>query len=130
MFMNMKAVTALILAGAMASGGMAVSQDADSSLGEALMALDGSATDAGIDVATGWHTCDVIRAGAGWGNHYVALTCPNGPFVNKWHILSGAQKDAMLATALAAATSAKRVQVNIGVIPGVYNEIRALYWHN
>lgn len=110
----------------------AQSQDApvppDSAAGESLMALDGSAADA--EAPTGWHTCDVVRTGAGWGNHYVALTCTTGPFTNKWHIMNDAQKDAMLATALAAASSGHRVQVHIQAGSGTYNEIRALYWHD
>lgn len=94
-----------------------------SGLAEGLMALDGSA-EAGTEAPTGWYTCDVVRTGAGWGNHYVALTCPT--FTNVWHILSDAQKDAMLATALAAATSDNQVQVFIQEQSG-YDEILALY---
>ena len=101
--------------------------DSASALGEALMSMDGSAENA-IEAPTGWHTCAVVRTGAGWGNHYVALTCPSGPFTNKWHIMISNQKDAMLATALAAATSGKKVQVYIAS-GSPYNEIRALYWH-
>ena len=96
-------------------------------LGEALMSMDGSAENA-LEAATGWHTCDVIRTGAGWGNHYVALTCPNGPFTNKWHKMIDNQKDPMLATALSAATSNNKVQVYIAS-GSPYNEIRALYLH-
>lgn len=108
---------------------IATAQDpaADSSLGEALMSMDGS-TESDTEAPTGWHTCDVIRTGAGWGNHYAALTCTTGPFSNKWHIMIDNQKDAMLATALAAATSDKPVQVYIAS-GSPYNEIRALYWH-
>lgn len=106
----------------------AQSQENDTSgIAEGLMALDGSA-EAGTEAPTGWHTCDVVRTGAGWGNHYVALTCASGPFTNTWHIMSDAQKDAMLATALAAATSDNQVQVYIHGQTG-YNEIRALYLH-
>lgn len=121
------AAAALCLA--LLAPGPATSQEAaaDSSLGEALMSMDGSAEDA-TEAPTGWHTCDVIRTGAGWGNHYVALTCSTGPFSNKWHIMIDNQKDAMLATALAAATSGKRVQVYIAS-GSPYNQIRALYWH-
>lgn len=98
-----------------------------SDIAEGLMAMDGSA-EASTEAPTGWHNCDVVRTGAGWGNHYVALTCASGPFTNTWHILSNAQKDAMLATALAAATSGNQVQVYIHGQTG-YNEIRALYLH-
>ncbi len=116
------------LSAALASGG-ATAQDIDASLAESLMASDGSVTD-GIAAATGWHTCSVVRTGAGWGNHYVALTCPSGPFTNKWHIMRADQKDPMLATALAAATSNNDVQVYIAASSGSgYNEIRALYLH-
>lgn len=108
------------------AGGAALAQDADAMLGAAIMSMDGSATDS-IAVATGWHTCSVVRTGAGWGNHYVALTCPAGPFTNKWHILNAGQKDQMLATALAAATSNNDVQVYIQGAASGYNEIRALY---
>lgn len=99
----------------------------DPGLSASLMAADG--TDAGIAAATGWHVCSVVRTGAGWGNHYVALTCPSGPFTNKWHIMSAAQKDQMLATALAAATSNNDVQVYISGPVSGYNEIRAIYLH-
>ena len=85
------------------------------------------AGDAVIAAATGWHLCDVKRTGAGWGNHYAALTCPQGPFTNKWHILENSQKEAMLATALTAATSDDRVQVYIAPASSGYNVIRALY---
>ena len=99
-------------------------------VGHALMAMDGSAPkDAAITAATGWHVCDVIRTGAGWGNHYVALTCPSGPFTNKWHIMKDNQKDAMLATALAAATSGNKVQVHIAAASSGYNVIGAIYLH-
>ena len=96
-------------------------------LGETLMSMDGSAENA-PEAPTGWHTCSIVRTGAGWGNHYVALTCPNGPFTNKWHSMIANQKDAMLATALAAATSGNKVQVYIAS-GSPYNEIRALYLH-
>lgn len=98
-----------------------------SAAAEALMSLDGS-TEAATEAPTGWHICDIVRTGAGWGNHYVALTCPGGPFTNKWHIMSDAQKDQMLATALSAATSGNKVQVYIHGQSG-YNQIRALYLH-
>ncbi len=101
---------------------------AEAALGEALMSMDGTAENA-TEAPTGWHTCDIVRTGAGWGNHYVALTCPTGPFTNRWHIMISNQKDAMLATALAAATSGKKVQIYIAS-GSPYNEIRALYWHN
>lgn len=125
-------LAALSLVLALAAPAAVAAQDAaqarENAAGEALMALDGTAPDTGIAAETGWHTCDVIRTGAGWGNHYVALTCPQGPFTNKWHILSDAQKDAMLATALAAASSDNQVQVFIQAGSGVaYNQILALY---
>lgn len=101
--------------------------DAATGLGEALMSMDGSPENA-PEAATGWHTCDIVRTGAGWGNHYVALTCPNGPFTNKWHSMIANQKDPMLATALAAAASGNKVQVYIAS-GSPYNEIRALYLH-
>ena len=67
--------TAMLLA-----GGAAQAQNADGGMAEAIMSLDGSASvGGGIAVATGWHVCSVARTGAGWGNHYVALTCPSGP---------------------------------------------------
>lgn len=80
---------------------------------------------------SGWYICDIVRTGAGWGNHYAALTCPAGSFTNKWHIMKDSQKDSMLETALSAAASDGKVQVNIGppVTSGGYNEIRALYLH-
>ena len=77
-------------------------------------------------VAGGWHVCDIVRTGAGWGNHYAALTCPSGPFTNKWHRMKANQKDAMLETALTAATSGEKVQVYIAS-GSPYDEIRALY---
>jgi hypothetical protein len=124
------AAAAAAMALGLAAGGPAAAQDADAdaqAMAEALMSMDGSGPDAGVAAATGWHTCDVIRTGAGWGNHYAALTCPSGGFTNKWHILNAGQKDAMLATALAAATSEERVQVYIQAMSSGYNEIRALY---
>ncbi len=113
----------------MAASTGALSQDLDAGLADSLMAMDGSVSgDAGIAAATGWNTCSVARTGAGWGNHYVALTCPGGPFTNKWHIMENSQKDAMLATALSAATSNNDVQVYIAAgASGSYNVIRALY---
>lgn len=94
---------------------------------EGLMSMDGS-VEAATEAPGGWHNCQVVRTGAGWGNHYAALTCPSGPFTNTWHIISAAQKDEMLATALAAAASDNEVQVFIHEQSG-YNEIRALYLH-
>ncbi len=78
--------------------------------------------------ASDWYICDIVRTGAGWGNHYVALTCPTGPFTNRWHIMISNQKDAMLKTALSAATSGTKVQVYIAS-GSPYNEVRALYLH-
>lgn len=101
-------------------------QDTETDLGHALMSLDGSEQES-AEAATGWHTCNVVRTGAGWGNHYVAITCTTGPFTNKWHIMESAQEDAMLATALAAAASNNKVQVNILAMSSGYNKIRALY---
>lgn len=111
------------------AGAFAQDTDGATTAGEAVMALDGTSAD--IEAPTAWHTCDVVRTGAGWGNHYVALTCPAGPFTNKWHIMNDAQKDAMLATALSAAASDNKVQVYIQAASGgsSYNEIRALYLH-
>ncbi len=126
-------LAALIFALALGAPAAALAQDAGQAgqmggAADALMSLDGTAPDTGIAAETGWHSCDVVRTGAGWGNHYVALTCPQGPFTNKWHILNNAQKDAMLATALAAATSDNQVQVFIqSGSGGAYNEIQALY---
>ena len=119
---------------------MAIAQDmdadaslaADATLGQVMMGIEEQASEsanADIAAATGWHVCDVVRTGAGWGNHYVALTCVSGPFTNKWHIMRANQKDAMLATALSAAVSNNKVQVNIGSVSSGYNEIRALYLH-
>ncbi len=123
-----KAIAALALALGLAAAAPAagLAQETDLGLVEALQATDGSPPDAGIALATGWHNCTIERTGAGWGNHYVALTCPSGPFTNKWHITIAAQKDAMLATALSAAVSGKKVQVYIQPASG-YNVIRALY---
>ena len=131
MFDIRKILTASAIVAASLTGAAAQAQEADATLGEAIMMMDGTAGDAGIDAATGWHTCDVVRTGAGWGNHYVALTCSTGPFTNRWHIMTAAQMDAMLATALAAATADERVQVNIGPAQSgsSYNVIRALYLH-
>lgn len=131
---KMKIRKALVVLGmALSVPQIAAAQDApqampDPGLGASLMNLDGSAENA-TEAPTGWHTCDVVKTGAGWGNHYVALTCPAGPFTNRWHVMIANQKEAMLATALAAATSGKRVQVYIAN-GSPYNEIRALYWHN
>jgi hypothetical protein len=131
MFSIKKITAVLVLVGAAAAPHAALAQNAEAELGQVLMGMDGSGSvDAGIAAVTGWHTCDVIRTGAGWGNHYVALTCTTGPFTNKWHIMKAAQKDAMLATALSAAASDKKVQVNIGSVVSGYREIRALYFHN
>jgi len=130
MFSIKKITAVLALVGAVAAPHAATAQNAEAELGQILMGMDGSGSaDGGISAATGWHTCDVIRTGAGWGNHYVALTCTTGPFTNKWHIMRAAQKDAMLATALSAAASNNKVQVNIGSVTSGYNEIRALYLH-
>ena len=124
---------ALTFAAALALPSMGLAQDAGgapddgaAAMAEGLMAMDGTA-EAGTEAPTGWHDCDVVRSGAGWGNHYVALTCTTGPFTNKWHILSAAQKDAMLATALAAASSDNRVQVYIQGPTSGYNTIGAMY---
>lgn len=126
-----RTLAAVALIGAIAAPHATTAQTTvpDAGLGEALMALDGTAADAEIAAATGWHTCDVVRTGAGWGNHYVALTCPSGPFTNKWHIMIDNQKDAMLATALSAAASNNKVQVYIAPASAGYNVIRALYLH-
>lgn len=120
-------VPALCFALLIPQAAWAQENDTASALGEALMSMDGSAEN-GPEAPTGWHTCAVVRTGAGWGHHYVALTCTTGPFTNKWHRMKANQKDAMLATALAAATSGKKVQVNIASA-SPYNEIQALYWH-
>ena len=107
-------IAALSLVGLIAAPFVANAGEAGVDVGHAIMAMDGSSPkDAGIAAVTGWHVCNVIRTGAGWGNHYVALTCPSGPFTNKWHIMKDNQKDAMLATALSAATSGNKVQVHI-----------------
>lgn len=122
--------TALALVGILAAPFTSYAGDAGADIGHALMSMDGTTSgDAGIAAATGWHTCSVIRTGAGWGNHYVALTCPSGPFTNKWHIMKDNQKDAMLATALSAATSNNKVQVHIAAASSGYNVIGALYLH-
>ncbi len=123
------AALALALALAVVAPAPGLAQETDLGLDEALQSKDGSAPHAGIAVATGWHTCTVVRTGAGWGNHYVALTCPSGPFTNKWHIMDDAQKNQMLATALSAATSDNKVQVYILSASSGYNKIRALYLH-
>jgi|GEM_PF-7101591 len=121
------AISALFFALLVPDAAQAQQENAAAGLGEALMSMDGSPENV-VEAATGWHTCDIVRTGAGWGNHYVALTCPNGPFTNRWHTMIANQKDPMLATALAAATSGNKVQVYIG--PGSpYNVIRALYLH-
>ena len=125
-----KITVVLALLGATVGPSAAFAQNAEAELGQVLMGMDGMVSaDAGIAAVTGWHTCDVVRTGAGWGNHYVALTCSTGPFTNKWHIMKATQKDAMLATALSAATSNNKVQVNIGSVVSGYREIRALYLH-
>lgn len=127
---NLKSIsTALALV--LATGGFAAAQDAapDAGAAAAIMSLDGTA-DESIAAVTGWHICSVVRTGAGWGNHYAALSCPNGPFTNKWHIMRDDQKDAQLATALSAATSGKKVQVHIGNVVNGYRELSALYFHN
>ena len=124
----MKTILSISLAALCA--GTAIAQDApDMAAGaaQAVMMLDGTAPDADAAAVTGWHVCDVTRTGAGWGNHYAALTCPNGPFTDKWHIISAAQKDQMLATALAALASGKQVQVYIGAQTGGYQELLAFY---
>ena len=129
MFSIKKIAAVLALVGATAAPHAANAQNAQAELGQILMGMDGSAN-AGIAAVTGWHTCDVVRTGAGWGNHYVALTCPTGPFSNKWHIMKADQKDAMLATALSAATNNDNVQVYISsLIVSGYYEIQALYLH-
>jgi len=129
---NLKSITtaaAIVLA----TSGFSTAQDAapDAGVTDTIMSFDGTA-DETITAVTGWHICSIVRTGAGWGNHYVALTCPNGPFTNKWHIMRADQKDAMLATALSAATAGKKVQVNIGAVPSgtTYRQINALYFHN
>lgn len=132
--MNSIKITTATLAfiGALANAGSIMAQDANTQLGDALMQMDAAAaTDSTIAAATGWHICEITRTGAGWGNHYVALTCNTGPFQNKWHILNGDQKDAMLAAALAAASNNEEVQVNIAPAtpPSPYNVIRALYYY-
>lgn len=129
MFSIGKTTTLMAFIGSMATATAAFSQQLDAGLADSLMAMDGSVSgNAGIAAVTGWNTCSVVRTGAGWGNHYVALTCPGGPFTNKWHIMDNTQKDAMLATALSAATSNNDVQVYIAAgAPGSYNVIRALY---
>jgi hypothetical protein len=120
----------LALLGAIFAPVVVIAQDTEAELGQALMQLDEKGLgDASIAAATGWHVCEIVRTGAGWGNHYVALTCPTGPFTNKWHIMKDAQKDAMLATALSAAAASKKVQVNIGTATSGYNVIRAIYFH-
>jgi len=128
MFTIKNTTTVLALIGALVAPLTSNADNANADLGHALMSMDGSsAADTGIAAVTGWHTCDVIRTGAGWGNHYVALTCPSGPFTNKWHIMKDNQKDAMLATALSAATSGNKVQVHIASATTGYNVIGALY---
>ncbi len=130
MFTFTKTFAALALMGALTAPGAATAQEADDGMGAILMGLDGSAAgDAGIAAVTGWHICTVVRTGAGWGNHYVALTCPSGGFTNKWHIMKDAQKDAMLATALSAATGNIKVQTYIGAQVSGYQEIQAFYLH-
>ncbi len=121
-------IAALSLVGLIAAPFAANAGEAGVDVGHAIMAMDGSSPkDTGIAAVTGWHVCDVIRTGAGWGNHYVALTCPSGPFTNKWHIMKDNQKDAMLATALSAVTSGNKVQVHIAAATSGYNVIGALY---
>jgi hypothetical protein len=128
MFSIKTTTTALALIGTMAAPFTSIAQNVEADLGHALMSMDGTASgDAAITAVTGWHTCDVIRTGAGWGNHYVAMTCTSGPFTNKWHIMKDNQKDAMLATALSAVTSGKKVQVHISAASSGYNVIDALY---
>lgn len=123
---DIRVVLAFALALALPAAGHAQEGGDTSGMAEGLMRLDGTA-EAGTEAPTGWYDCDVNRTGAGWGNHYVALTCPS--INNEWHILSNAQKDAMLATALAAATSDNQVQVYVQEQSG-YNQILALYLLN
>ena len=123
------AAAAVALGIAVGSPAAGLAQETDMGLAEAIMSTDGSTPEADIAAATGWHNCTVVRTGAGWGSHFVALTCPSGPFTNKWHIMNAAQKDQMLATALSAATSDNEVQVYIQQTSSGYNEIRALYLH-
>jgi hypothetical protein len=126
--LSIKTTKAMALIATMAIPFNSLAQNAGGDVGHALMTMDGTAAgEAGISAATGWHTCDVIRTGAGWGNHYVALTCTSGPFTNKWHIMKNNQKDAMLATALSAITSGKKAQVHISAASSGYNVIGALY---
>ncbi len=123
-------VTAIALAGtlALAPGLAAAQEDAmPAGFADVIMTSDGSAPDAGVQAVTGWHICDVIRAGAGWGHHYAALTCGSAGFTNKWHRMIAGQEDAMLATSLTAAAADERVQVYIHGTGTTYNEIRALY---
>ena len=130
MFTNKNTFAVLALVGFFAVPLTSNAGEAGTNLGHALMSMDGStAAEAGVAAATGWPVCDVIRTGAGWGNHYVALTCTSGPFTNKWHIMNSTQKDAMLATALSAATSGNKVQVYISAASSGYNVINALYLH-
>lgn len=130
MFTSKNTFAVLALVGFVAFPLSSYAGEAGVDVGHALMSMDGTSSgDAGVAAATGWHVCSVVRTGAGWGNHYVALTCPSGPFTNKWHIMKSTQKDAMLATALSAATSGNKVQVHIAAASSGYNVINALYLH-
>ena len=93
-------------------------------LGE-LLQLEGDTES--TEALPGWNTCNVVRTGAGWGNHYAMLACPGES--TQWFQMNAAQKDAMLATALSAISTSKDLRVYAGAKPtgSSYHELLAVY---
>lgn len=79
--------------------------------------------------ASGWYTCTVVMAGAGWGsNCYIKLsdTASTPAFTNTWFIALPARKKEMLATALTAMSNNMKVLVHLSS-ENEYFTINAMY---
>ena len=132
-------LASVVLLGGLALGQMVMtdslsaanaSGDTEAQMGEALMEMASRLqSGGGPSPATGpgWYTCEVHRAGPGWGNVYLSLSS-TGNFSARWFKAAETQEKEMLAAGLAALSANKKVYVRVtGTGPTPYGEIQACY---
>lgn len=114
-------------AGETAAGSAEVAGGPAQDLGEALMEMEGRASqEPGLALGPGWYTCVVHRTGPGWGNVYLRLS--SSSFTQRWFKARDDQKREMLAAGLTAISSNKKVLVYVtGTAPSPYGVIKACY---
>lgn len=60
--------------------------------------------------APAWHTCEVVKTGAGWGNVYIRVHETSSAFPDKTCLALASQEKEMLAVALTAKANNRNVQ--------------------